>query len=49
VTATTALPLTGADREQVNTALDYFIKNAQRMRYHIFTFRQLGMFTLPVS
>jgi hypothetical protein len=42
VQATTALPLTGADREQIDTALDYFIKNAQRMRYHVF--RQLGMF-----
>jgi hypothetical protein len=42
VAATTALPLTGADREQVDTALDYFIKNAERMRYQVF--RDLGMF-----
>ncbi|MGH3716467.1 MAG: ISKra4-like element ISDesp4 family transposase, partial [Micromonosporaceae bacterium] len=41
VQATTALPLTGADREQADTALDYFIKNAQRMRYAVF--RELGM------
>jgi hypothetical protein len=42
VQATTALPLTGADAEQVDTALDYFTKNAQRMRYALF--RDLGMF-----
>ena len=36
------LPLTGTDAEQVAVALDYFKKNAQRMRYHVF--RQLGMF-----
>ena len=42
VKATTALPLTGASPEQVDTALDYFIKNAQRMRYAVF--RDLGMF-----
>jgi hypothetical protein len=39
---TTDLPLSDADREQVDTALDYFIKNAQRMRYAVF--RDLGMF-----
>jgi hypothetical protein len=42
VQATTDLPLTGTDRAQVDTALDYFIKNAQRMRYQVF--RDLGMF-----
>jgi hypothetical protein len=42
VRATRALPLTGADAEQTETALDYFIKNAQRMRYAVF--RDLGMF-----
>jgi hypothetical protein len=42
VKATTALPVSDTDREQVDTALDYFIKNAQRMRYAVF--RDLGMF-----
>jgi hypothetical protein len=42
VTATYQLPLGDADRAQVDTALDYFIKNAQRMRYAVF--RDLGMF-----
>ncbi len=42
VKATTALPVNDTDREQIDTALDYFIKNAQRMRYQIF--RDLGMF-----
>jgi hypothetical protein len=42
VKATTALPLPAADRERVDTALDYFIKNAQRMRYAYF--RDQGMF-----
>jgi hypothetical protein len=42
VDATTALPIADTDREQVGTALDYFIKNAQRMRYAVF--RDLGMF-----
>src|SRR5206468_12806695 len=42
VKATTALPVNDTDREQVDTALDYFIKNAQRMRYAVF--RDLGMF-----
>ncbi len=42
VRATTALPLTGTDAEQVATALDYFIRNAQRMRYDVF--RDRGMF-----
>jgi hypothetical protein len=42
VTATTELPLTGTDAEHVDTALDYFKKNAQRMRYKVF--RELGMF-----
>lgn len=42
VTATKALPLTGADREQADTALDYFIRNAQRMRYDVY--RAKGMF-----
>ena len=42
VQATTALPINDTDRDQVDTALDYFIKNAQRMRYAVF--RDLGMF-----
>ena len=42
VKATTALPISDTDRNQVDTALDYFIKNAQRMRYKVF--RDLGMF-----
>jgi len=42
VQATHQLPLCDTDREQVHTALDYFIKNAQRMRYALF--RDLGMF-----
>jgi hypothetical protein len=42
VKATTALPVSDTDHEQINTALDYFIKNAQRMRYAVF--RDLGMF-----
>jgi len=40
--ATRALPISDADRGQVDTALEYFIKNAQRMRYKVF--RDLGMF-----
>jgi hypothetical protein len=42
VAATHQLPLSDTDREQVDTALDYFIKNAQRMRYAVF--HDLGMF-----
>jgi len=42
VTATNQLPLNDADHTQVDTALDYYIKNAQRMRYKVF--RDLGMF-----
>lgn len=42
VKTTTALPLSDVDREQATTALDYFINNAQRMRYQVF--RDLGMF-----
>ena len=42
VKATTALPISDTDRAQIDTALDYFIKNAQRMRYAVF--RDLGMF-----
>jgi len=42
VQATTALPLTGVDHDHVDTALDHFIKNAQRMRYAVF--RELGTF-----
>jgi hypothetical protein len=42
VKATTALPISDTNHEQINTALDYFIRNAQRMRYAVF--RQLGMF-----
>ena len=42
VAATRALPLTGADREQADTALEYFIRNAQRMRYDVY--RAKGMF-----
>ncbi|MCI0689535.1 MAG: ISKra4 family transposase, partial [Sporichthyaceae bacterium] len=42
VAATRALPINDADRGQVDTALDYFIRNAQRMRYALF--RELGMF-----
>jgi hypothetical protein len=42
VTATTELSLTGTDAEHIDTALDYFKKNAQRMRYKVF--RELGMF-----
>jgi hypothetical protein len=42
VKATIDLPLSDTDRKQVDTALDYFIKNAQRMRYAVF--RDLGMF-----
>ena len=42
VAATRALPLTSADRKQADTALDYFIKNAQRMRYDVY--RAKGMF-----
>lgn len=42
VQATRALSMTDTDREQADTALDYFIRNAQRMRYNVF--RDLGMF-----
>ena len=42
VKATTALPISDADRAPTDTALEYFIKNAQRMRYAVF--RDLGMF-----
>ena len=42
VEATHALTLTDADRAQTDTALDYFIRNAQRMRYALF--REMGMF-----
>jgi hypothetical protein len=42
VAATRPLPISDADRGQVDTALDYFIRNAQRMRYKVF--RDLGMF-----
>jgi hypothetical protein len=42
VAATRALPISDADRAQTDTALDYFIRNAQRMRYKVF--RDLGMF-----
>jgi hypothetical protein len=42
VTATRALPISHLDHGQLDTALDYFIRNAQRMRYQVF--RDLGMF-----
>ena len=42
VNATRALPTSDADRAQIDTALEYFIRNAQRMRYAVF--RDLGMF-----
>lgn len=42
VATTERLPLTGADAEQAAVALDYFKKNAQRMRYDVF--RERGMF-----
>jgi hypothetical protein len=42
VEATRALPIPDGERGQLDTALDYFIRNAQRMRYKIF--RDLGMF-----
>jgi hypothetical protein len=42
VTATNQLPLSDTDHAPIDTALDYFIKNAQRMRYQVF--RDLGMF-----
>jgi hypothetical protein len=42
VEATRALPTSDLDRNQIDTALDYFIRNAQRMRYKVF--RDLGMF-----
>ena len=42
VSATTELPLGDADRAKVDTALEYFKTNAQRMRYKVF--RELGMF-----
>ncbi len=42
VHATQALPLTDADRDQTDTALDYFIRNAVRTRYDVF--RDKGMF-----
>jgi hypothetical protein len=42
VKATTQLPINDTDRDHIDTALEYFIKNAQRMRYAVF--RDLGMF-----
>ena len=42
VKATTELPLPDTDLDQVATALDYFKRNAQRMRYAYF--RDQGMF-----
>lgn len=42
VNATRALPTSDADRAQIDTALEYFIRKAQRMRYAVF--RDLGMF-----
>jgi Uncharacterised protein family (UPF0236) len=42
VEATRALPTSDLDRNQIDTALDYFIRNAQRMRYAVY--RDLGMF-----
>jgi hypothetical protein len=42
VKATTDIPLSSTDVEQADKALDYFKKNAQRMRYAYF--RDQGMF-----
>jgi hypothetical protein len=42
VAATRTLPIDGTDHDQIDTALEYFIRNAQRMRYQVF--RDLGMF-----
>jgi hypothetical protein len=42
VKATSDLPLSGTDAEDTDKALDYFKRNAQRMRYAVF--RDHGMF-----
>jgi hypothetical protein len=41
--AARAYPLEGAKKDELDTALGYFEKNAPRMRYH--WFRQCGLFT----
>ena len=43
VAATRQYPLEGVKKDEIGTALGYFVNNAPRMRYH--WFRQCGLFT----